>query len=510
MSSTNWPPELPEEKLATLISTANDWALSHGLVLRAPAVSSHLPPSGGSAIHGPYSLFPTPFPRSMFERATELQDIYNDLYARVTLNREFLRKVIGGNVQKVDAFQRSLYEIWEKLEKDEGTQRLHLGLFRSDYMLHAGEGQDVSLKQVEFNTISSSFGALSSKVTELHRYLLQSGAFPPDLKMDLSSLPPNNALLTLAHGLSEAHRAYGNDSLAIALPVSSASILFVVQPNERNAFDQRTLEYLLLSKYNIRVIRQTFAQLAKSATFSTHTHRLTLDASTHSVAHEISVVYYRAGYTPDDYPSHNEWHIRELIERSRAIKCPSIALQLAGAKKVQQVLSEPGVLEELGIGSRESNLLRESWMDMYPMDDSDLGKKALKLAHEESERFVLKPQREGGGNNIYRTKIPNFLAGLEKKDLEKAAGEAREREGYILMELIKPPAQKSLLIKSGLEEATVGETISELGIFGVCLFGTEAVKVNESGGHLLRTKGKESDEGGVAVGFSVIDSPWLV
>jgi hypothetical protein len=34
-----------------------------------------------------------------------------------------------------------------------------------------------------------------------------------------------------------------------------------------------------------------------------------------------------------------------MLERSRAVKCPSIAYQLVGAKKVQQVLAEPGRLE---------------------------------------------------------------------------------------------------------------------------------------------------------------------
>ena len=44
-------------------------------------------------------------------------------------------------------------------------QPLHLGIFRSDYLLHSPEDskEAVSLKQVEFNTISSSFGALSER-----------------------------------------------------------------------------------------------------------------------------------------------------------------------------------------------------------------------------------------------------------------------------------------------------------------------------------------------------------
>lgn len=36
---------------------------------------------------------------------------------------------------------------------------------------------------------------------------------------------------------------------------------------------------------------------------------------------------------------------REVLERSDAALCPSVAYQLAGAKKVQQDLAAPGVLE---------------------------------------------------------------------------------------------------------------------------------------------------------------------
>lgn len=43
-----------------------------------------------------------------------------------------------------------------------------------------------------------------------------------------------------------------------------------------------------------------------------------------------------AGYTPDDYPGEEEWEARALVERSDAFKCPSVAYQLAGAKKIQQ------------------------------------------------------------------------------------------------------------------------------------------------------------------------------
>lgn len=50
-------------------------------------------------------------------------------------------------------------------------QNLTLGVFRSDYMIHtdsASPGEKPTIKQVEFNTVASSFGGLSTKVSQLH------------------------------------------------------------------------------------------------------------------------------------------------------------------------------------------------------------------------------------------------------------------------------------------------------------------------------------------------------
>lgn len=47
-------------------------------------------------------------------------------------------------------------------------------------------------------------------------------------------------------------------------------------------------------------------------------------------------MYFRAGYTPTDYPGEAEWQARALVERSAAIKCPTLGYQLAGTKKVRQ------------------------------------------------------------------------------------------------------------------------------------------------------------------------------
>lgn len=144
--------------------------------------------------------------------------------------------------------------------------------------------------------------------------------------------------------------------------------------------------------------------------------------------------------------------------------------------------------------------LRETWVSMWGLD-ADNGK-GLQRAREGFEDLVLKPQREGGGNNVYRTNIPAFLDKLP----------AAEREAWIAMEMILPPSGvQNLLVKSGESSVAKGEIVSELGIFGWTLFGAQGSTLKqEEAGWLVRTKGKESDEGGVAVGFSVLDSVLLV
>jgi len=52
-----------------------------------------------------------------------------------------------------------------------------------------------------------------------------------------------------------------------------------------------------------------------------------------------SIVSRVIGYTPTDYPSasDDEWKARILVERSAAVKCPTLGYQLAGTKKVKSL-----------------------------------------------------------------------------------------------------------------------------------------------------------------------------
>lgn len=224
--------------------------------------------------------------------------------------------------------------------------------------------------------------------------------------------------------------------------------------------------------------------------------------------YEVAVVYFRCVYDPSDFPGPESWEARTQIELSNAIKCPSILTQLAGCKKVQQVLATPisdttaSLMSKYVSNTEERKKLEDTFTNIYPLDDSPAGKIARDLAldAEKCKGYVLKPQREGGGNNIYRTAIPPFLRSIPEGHWKS----------YILMEIITPPPMHNLILRNGNVES--GGVICELGVYGTCLWDQDNGEVisNEVAGYLLRTKGDKSEEGGVAAGFGSMDSVRLV
>jgi hypothetical protein len=113
----------------------------------------------------------------------------------------------------------------------------------------------------------------------------------------------------------------------------------------------------------------------------------------------------------------------------------------------------------------------------------------------------MKPQREGGGNNVYKSAIPARLAAIPQEHWGS----------YILMELITPPPAVNTILR-GNGKVEQGGVICELGVYGTCLWNRETGEVvrNEEAGYLLRTKGDQSEEGGVAAGYGCMDSVRLV
>ncbi|KAH9754703.1 glutathione synthetase [Citrus sinensis] len=210
----------------------------------------------------------------------------------------------------------------------------------------------------------------------------------------------------------------------------------------------------------------------------------------------IAVVYFRAGYAPTDYPSESEWRARLLMEQSSAVKCPSISYHLAGTKKIQQELAKPNVLERFLDNKEDIAKVRKCFAGLWSLDDSENVSKAI----ENPELYVMKPQREGGGNNIYGEDVKETLLRLKKDGTDEDAA-------YILMQRIFPSVSLTFLMRDGI--CHKDHAISELGIYGAYLRIKEKVIMNEQSGYLMRTKVASSNEGGVAAGFAVLDSLYL-
>ena len=185
--------------------------------------------------HAPLSLVPNAFPRSAFEYVRDIQVIWNKLVDRISRDRPFILKELR-EVSDADDFTQRLMRLYETIPDEVLRDGIQFGIFRSDYMLN----HDLRPLQVEINTISSSFGSLTKKVSLFHKYLLERNIGDPEMEAlvqrvlghsvqdsreALHAIEDNQSLENLAVALAAAHKAYGK---------TDSVVLFIVQPNERN------------------------------------------------------------------------------------------------------------------------------------------------------------------------------------------------------------------------------------------------------------------------------------
>lgn len=567
--------------LETLAAAANAYAAAHGIQVETKQQQPQQPQGGSSSFFqcAPVSLLPNAFPRAAFARAVELAPAFNLLVDRVSRDSAFLQRTLGGSVRAADPYTAQLLRLYTKIyvsDNDDNSKNSaawarsadRLGIHRSDYMLNREKGSEhrYDIKQVELNTIASSFAGLATRVAEMHSHLLRRYAHAPAVGDDdddsdsdsaqaqkavraflaanreivttpggggtgtddsdsdgSGGVPVDPALERLPAALNVAVQRYcqRNSVDAAGNNNKRCCVLFVVQEGETNTVDQRLLEFHLFEQHNIPVERRSLRQIASDVACDPDTGALTLNDGGGGTT-EIAVVYFRAGYAPTDYPGGTdgvEWEARERLENSRATKCPSLGYHLAGTKKVQQELARPGVLERFFPSDHEQQqvvpALRRAFAGLYSLGEdavaADLAAVREVLLQGAEGRYVLKPQREGGGYNFYGAQLAAKLKenvtlsddGTEVLALDPKLGE------YILMERLFPPQQTAILLRAGKVEGT-GASVSELGCFGAIVASADGDAVhNEYAGFLLRTKFSHVDEGGVASGFATLSSPYL-
>ena len=452
-------------------------------------------------VHAPLAVTPAPLPAAAFAAAVDAAPAFNQLAAAVSRDAEWTATTLARAAAADDFTSRLLSVAAGAAATGPGRRpgtELDVLLSRSDYLIDAGweaDGGDGAATtttpralQVELNTIASSFGCLATATSTMHATLAARAGWDDEAR---ARLPANNARAALASGLAAAAQEHARGA---RLPAPGAA-LFVVQPGEANAYDQAALAACLTDDHGVTVIRATLADVAAKASVAPADGALLYDNQ------RISLVYYRAGYAPTDYQTETEWTARALLESSDAALCPSARLQLAGTKMVQAALAAPGATERF-VAPAAAAACRAVYAGLWRLDalgtDPNVDE-AVTAAQRAPHLFVLKPQREGGGNNVYGADLATALSSWAPCRLA----------AYVLMERMRPAPHTTTLVRAGVAAEGVA-CLSELGVFGVLVARGDKVLLNAPAGHLLRTKPVDADEGGVASGYAVLDSPYLV
>lgn len=193
-----------------------------------------------------------------------------------------------------------------------------------------------------------------------------------------------------------------------------------------------------------------------------------------------------------------------MIELSTAIKCPNVDYFLCTFKIFQYFLQKPEILrkfipEEL-IAKDISRFFKKIYF-LKDMSDEEKSK-LLEDIRENVNNYVVKPQKEGGGNNYFGDDILKLLP--PDNDLTQLH---HELQSSIIMERINPPQHEGLVLRENKLSSV--KCVSEFSVFGAIISDDKSILLNKSFGFLVRTKAENVNEGGVATGFSAIDLPYL-
>ncbi|XP_062522162.1 glutathione synthetase-like [Corticium candelabrum] len=438
------------------------------------------------------ALFPSPLPRRELEYIRNIQPLINELYDNVSRDYAFIRKALE-RVIETDEFTSQLVNILEIVEREQlyKNKTTTFGLIRSDYMRESRPEACSSLtamKQTEVNTVAASTACVAERIPQFHRFTvtLRDGFRPDNYNPELPT--PSNGK-GLAEGLVSAWKQYNSERSVIVM---------IVGEGEWNTYDMFHLETLLLQSYGVKVVQVIFDDVIKGGPKEA---KLREDGALIIDGHEVAITYFRFGYSPEHYPSQKYWDVRLLFERSRSIQCPSVALHLAGTKKVQQELATPGALERFLSNRDAVEKVQAVFLKMYALDQTPEGDKAAASAIADPFNYIMKPQREGGGSNLYNEDIKKTLIDLK---------DSVARSSYTIQDRIYPVENTNVFLKPGrLDELKQLKVVEEIGIFGTYVRTDDKFVTNSVPGHYMRVKESDMGEGCMLLGYAAIGSPWL-
>uniref|UniRef100_A0A914HCC7 Glutathione synthetase n=1 Tax=Globodera rostochiensis TaxID=31243 RepID=A0A914HCC7_GLORO len=470
-----------------LVDDAIDWAHNLFMKMRTP---DHYGRSD-VAQFAPFTLFPSPIPRKFYDQAIAVQKAMSLLYFRIACDFDFL-KMAYNDVIESDASVRMYMKFLEEMKTEGIKQPLAIFLQRSDYMVHESYDNQTNkpkyeLKQIEVNGGSVGTACMSQQVRLLHARVLQKAGVP-DAFID-SVLAKNQSSKALNRMLYQAWLTYGDPN---------AIILFMDNKTKSpwhfaNYHDHYELERLSNGKAKIvHLALNEFKNLTMDEDFT-----LRLGGLPVAVAYK-NLIFMGSILAPATF------NMIRMIERSKAIKATSLFFEFCTTKKVQQLLAMPGMVERFFPDPSEAQMIadiRNTFAKLWGLENDDEQTRMIiedAIAH--PERYVLKPNKEGGGKNFWGQDIVDKLKTFNRS----------ERAAHILMERLNPVPTKNFMVWPN-KETQLSDVVNEIGIFGY-IFGNlkdGTVVYYEQNGNMIRTKLADSNEGGVSAGTGAFDTPYL-
>lgn len=560
----SWPPRMSQASLHHLINAATDWQLLHGSIVKQPVLRAFVSQRLAVSTPTTVSLMPTPFPRRLFEDASNMQNMWNELYAKVSCDRAWLKEVTR-ELRKVDAFARVLWEIAEESEKrrleissrieiPNQSDVLEMAFWRSDYMIHEYNipfslgGKHVCVKQTEFSTLGCAGGVRSNQISDMHQYLASTGLYrqlvDPNTgygelpRVEPERLPINDTMSSIVQVLSSAYQMYNDNCRALltrngvangtAGPTSQRTcVLMVVQPFSSSVADERPVEYGLWHlKPPVPCFRVSFGQETQERTRLLSDGRLLFDPpGPLKESFEVAVVFYCAGHEEQEYLDVDsfDWaagqprqastqtglsvrsrgaQCRIQLEASNAIMCPPSLSQIATSKFVQAALTDQVMLKRFLPGEpTKQQKIQDTRVKMLAASGEEAGSILADPSH--AKDFILSPALQGAGTCASGVDVINAA--------QKMSGEKLAKQ--VLCYKPGPPPMQGLSMSSrGLYS---GPTTQELQIFGSSFWrrdrsGGIQLEHSNSCGWALNTRSVDSKEKGDARSHHAYDSPLLV
>ena len=421
----------------------------------------------------PIALAKSRVPVSLYEKARATNKVQNHLWMLMSYDSKFILETCE-ELEHNDDFVKRFTDMVRRTQGNPLESNLKLAISRNDYIA-SGE----SFYQVEFNLIASGMGP----ITQRHFKALDriNDLFQDKPRFEVMKEDPevSDSEKFLARAMKASHDAYGVPD----------AIIVLVCGTEKNAFDQFSPSKHL-SKEGIRFVRYSFQDLRVLLTVDPGSRRAKILGS------EVALFYLRDGFMPHQYDE-EDWAVREKIESSISVKCPDASLQLINMKYFQYVINKSETWKRFGFSEEDYLESRRTFCSIFSFKDFENSKEKMMdfiVDNGGYQMFVLKPQREGGANNLFGEEIREAILKMEEKELGS----------YILMQKII--AKSYTNIHCDWKCLRVRSTIDEIGYFHFNLWKNGKIIDEGMGGSLVRSKMSQSNEGGVSSGYAVVNS----